>query len=190
MRYRLLAICLSTAVLAVCARPALAKNDIVQFGDGIHISHGETVHDTVCFFCSVEDEGTVNGDIVVFFGNVHITGQANHDVVNFFGRVTAEPDASIGQDLVNFFGGVRLGERVSVGKDVVSMFGPSHIASTVSIGGDRVVQPPWLFWGPLIVLFLIVYTIVHEIRGHRRRMYLRGYPFPPPPPPPTPPPAQ
>jgi len=173
MRLRLFALVL--AAVALGASPAFADKDNVQFGSSIRVGPDQTIHDAVCFFCSVENHGTVNGDIVVFFGNVHIDGHANHDVVNFFGRVTAEDNSSIGQDLVNFFGGVRLGENVTVGKDIVCMFGSFRAASTASNGGDRVVQPAWLFWTPLLVLFLIVYVIVHEIRAQRRRrLYMAG----------------
>ena len=184
MRPRLLTACLLAATLGACVRPAYADNDIVQFGNHIRIEPGQTVHDTVCFFCGVDNEGTVQGDIVVFFGDVHINGHANHDVVSFFSDVTADADSTIGEDLVNFFGSVRLGDRVSVGKDTVAMFGSYHVAPSATIGGDRVVQPAWLFWGPLLLLVLVIYLVVHEYRNYRRRLYLRGYPFPPPPPPP------
>ncbi|HWE83662.1 MAG TPA: hypothetical protein VG267_01865 [Terracidiphilus sp.] len=177
MRLRLFALILLAAAFAL---PAHADNDMVQFGSTIHVAPGETVHDAVCFFCSVDDRGTVQGDIVVFFGDVHVSGTANHDVVNFFGSVRAEDNSSIGEDLVNFFGSIRLGENVTVGKDMVSMFGSYHGASTATNGGDRVIQPAWLFWGPLLLVILVVYFGAHEFRGYRRRMYLRGYPMPPP----------
>jgi hypothetical protein len=179
MRLRLLHPALLSAVLTAFALPAHASKDVVQFGSNIEVAPDSTVHDTVCFFCSVNVRGSVDGDIVVFFGNVHIEGHANHDVVNFFGRVTAADNASIGNDLVNFFGGVRLGENVSVGKDMVAMFGAVRTASSATVGGDRVVQPAWLFWGPLLVLILLVYVIVREIRHQRMRRFARGYPFPP-----------
>jgi hypothetical protein len=179
MRIRLLHLALLSAVLAAFALPAHASKDVVQFGSNIEVAPDATVHDTVCFFCNVNDRGSVDGDIVVFFGNVHIEGHANHDVVNFFGSVTASDNASIGNDLVNFFGGVRLGENVTVGKDMVAMFGAVRTASSVTVGGDRVVQPAWIFWGPLLVIFLVVSVIVREIRNQRRRQFARSYPFPP-----------
>lgn len=112
MRHRLPKHLLMILALAFSAIPAFADRDQVQFGSNIHVGPGETVHDTVCFFCNVDDRGTVEGDIVVFFGSVHIAGHANHDVVNFFGSVTADDDASIGQDMVSMFGTVRL-EKMS-----------------------------------------------------------------------------
>ena len=179
MLHRLLSVCLLTTALGVSATPAFANKDVVQFGSNIHVEHETSVHDAVCFFCSVDDQGTVEGDIVVFFGNVHIAGNANHDVVNFFGGVRAEDNATVGNDLVSMFGSIRLGENVSVGKDLVAMFGGLRAAPTVTVGGDRVVQPGWIFWGPLLIFALVVILVVREYRSYRRRLYLRGYPFPP-----------
>ena len=179
MRPRLLHITLLSVAVAAFALPAYANNDIVQFGSNIDVAPDATVHDTVCFFCSVNDRGTVNGDIVVFFGSVHIDGHANHDVVNFFGSVTAADNSSVGQDLVSMFGSVRLGENVTVGKDLVGMFGGARIASTATVGGNRVIQPGWVFWGPLLVIALVVIVIVRELRSQRRRAYMRGFPYPP-----------
>ena len=160
----------------VLVKSARAEQDRVQFGSGIHVAAGDSIKDAVCFFCSVDAEGTVDGDIVVFFGSVHIAGHANHDVVNFFGTVTADDNASIGQDLVNFFGGVRLGENASVGQDVVVMFGGLHADDSVSIHGDRVVQPAWIFWVPLMLIASGIVFIVREFRVQRyRRMMMRGY---------------
>src|ERR1700676_1310960 len=179
MRPRLLHLTLLSAALAVFALPAHASKDVVQFGSNIDIAPDTTVHDTVCFFCTVNNRGSVEGDIVVFFGNVHIDGQAHHDVVSFFGPVTATDTSSIGQDLVSMFGRVRLGENVSVGKDMVAMFGGVRTASTVTVGGDRVIQPGWVFWGPFFIFALVVILIVREIRNHRRRAYMGGFPYPP-----------
>ena len=76
------------------------------------------------------------------------------------------------------FGSVRLGEDVSIGKDLVAMFGGVRVAESVSVGGDRVVEPAWLFWGPLLIIALVVILVVREFREHRRRAFLR-YPIPP-----------
>ena len=180
MRLRLPLFLLAAALTAL-SLPASAERDRVQFGSTIRVAPGDTAHDTVCFFCSVEDRGTIEGDVVVFFGNVYIDGKANHDVVNFFGNVKAEPGSSIGQDLVKFFGSIRLGDNVTVGKDIVCMFGDFRAGENVTNGGDRVIQPPWLFWTPMLVLFLIVFVLVREIRhARRRRMFMAGFPMQPP----------
>ena len=181
MHRRWLALCLFGAALAFASAPARADQDAVQFFRNIDVTPDEPVHDAVCFFCSVHAEGEIKGDVVVFFGNVRLNGQAHHDVVSFFGSVTAADNSSIGGDLVSFFGSVHLGENVSVGKDVVAMFGSVHTPTSVSIGKSRVIFSPWIFFGPLLVIFLVVFFIVHEIRVHRERQFMQQFPVPPPP---------
>lgn len=178
MKRRLFCLCLLGAALGVLTLPAHASKDEVQFGSAIHVPRDASIHDAVCFFCDVDADGTVEGDIVVFFGDVHIGSAANHDVVNFFGSIKADDNAQIGQDMVSMFGSVRLGEDVSIGKDLVAMFGDLRSADSVSVGGDRVVEPAWLFWGPLLMIGLVVFLIVRELRAHRRRAFMR-YPIPP-----------
>jgi len=178
MTPRVLAILL-LAAFAAASQPARAEQDAVQFFSNIEVSPGTTVHDAVCFFCSVNIEGKATGDVVVFFGNTHIASDAQHDVVNFFGHVTADDNASIDNNLVSMFGSVRLGENVHVGQDLVTMFGTLHAGDGVSVQGDRVAEPAILFFGPLFFLILVVILIVREYRAYRRRLFLRGYQFPP-----------
>lgn len=178
MKRRLFSLCLLIAVAGTFALPAHASKDEVQFGSTIHVPRDASIHDAVCFFCDVDADGTVEGDIVVFFGDVHIGTAANHDVVNFFGTVKADDNTHIGQSMVSMFGSIRLGEDVSIGKDLVAMFGGVRVAESVSVGGDRVVEPAWLFWGPLLIIALVVIMVVREFRAHRRRAFLR-YPIPP-----------
>jgi hypothetical protein len=179
MIHRMFAVCLLAAAFLVTATPARADRDAVQFGTNINVAPDASVHDAVCFFCSVNVEGKVTGDVVVFFGNVHLSGDAQHDVVNFFGKVTAENGASIDKDLVSFFGMIRLGENVTIGKDMVAMFGSVHAPDAVTVGNDRVIQPGWILWIPLLFIALVVTVIVREYRAYHRRLVLRGYPFPP-----------
>jgi hypothetical protein len=183
----ILASSLLLAAFALAAAPAHADRDAVQFGGNIEVPEGSSVHDAVCFFCSVNVHGIADHDIVVFFGNVHIAAHANanHDVVNFFGNVRADNDASIAHDLVSFFGSVRLGENVSVGNDMVVMIGSIHTSDSVSIHGNRVYQPGWVIFIPLIFLGGLITLIVSLVRSHRRQqMFAAGYQYPPPPPPP------
>jgi len=177
MTRSILAVTLLCAAFA--AAPARAEQDQVQFFSNIHVSPDSSVHDAVCFFCSVDVEGKVTGDVVVFFGNVHIANDAQHDVVNFFGSVSADDNATIDHDLVSFFGRIRLGDNVHVGEDLVAMFGTLHTGEGVSVEGDRVVQPGWIVFGPLFFLVLVLILIVREYRAYRRRLFLRGYQFPP-----------
>jgi hypothetical protein len=171
-------------VVAFAARPAHADRDQVQFGTNIVVPPEGSVHDAVCFFCSVNAQGTIDHDVVVFFGDVHIAGHANHDVVNFFGTVRADDNAVIAHDVVNFFGGIRLGENVSIGNDMVAMFGSVHMADSVNVAGNRVIQPAWVLLIPLLILGGIITLIVSAVRNfHRRQLMAAGYPFPPPPPP-------
>jgi predicted acyltransferase (DUF342 family) len=174
---RILALTLLCAAFA--STRARAEQDAVQFFSDIEVAPDSTVHDAVCFFCSVNIEGKATGDVVVFFGNTHIANQAQHDVVNFFGHVTADDNASIDHDLVSMFGRVRLGENVRVGEDLVAMFGSLHTGNGVTVEGDRVVQPAIIFFAPFIFLCLIVIFIVREFRAYRRRLFLRGYVYPP-----------
>jgi hypothetical protein len=175
----LFAVGLLAAAIAVIAVPAHAQQDTVQFFNDIHVIAHAPVHDAVCFFCSVRVEGKVTGDIVVFFGSIHLTGDAQHDVVNFFGDFHADDNSSIEDDVVGVFSDVRLGENVTVGKDLVSVFGLLHAPASVSVGEDRVMLPAWVFFGPFLVILLIVFAIVHEYRSYRRRLIARGYKFPP-----------
>lgn len=179
MRLRMSGFMLIALFLAGFAVSAHASRDIVQFGSNIEVGPEASVHDTVCFFCSVNNRGTVEGDIVVFFGNVRIDGHANHDVVNFFGSVNVADNSTVGKDLVSMFGSVRLGDNVSVGKDLVAIFGGIRAPENVIVGGNRVVQPGWVFWGPFLIFAVVLILIVREIRSHRRRAYLRGVPYPP-----------
>ncbi len=181
---RILICSLLLALVAATARPAHADRDEVQFGTNIVVPAGGTIHDAVCFFCSVNALGTVDHDVVVFFGDVHIAGQSNHDVVNFFGTVRADDNASIAHDLVNFFGSIRLGENVSVGGDMVAMFGSVHTADTVSVNGSRVIEPGWLLFIPLLIMGGIVSLIVNAVRNFRHRQFMAAvYAYPPPMPP-------
>jgi len=176
---RLLAVCLLGAAFAVTATPAFADRDAVQFFSNIHVGPDSSVHDAVCFFCSINADGEVKGDMVVFFGNIHIAGKADHDVVSFFGSISADDNASVGQDMVSMFGSVRLGENVSIGKDLVAMFGILRAPETVTVGGDRVSMPGAIFFGPMVLIGLVVIVIVRELRARRRRQFIANYPFPP-----------
>jgi hypothetical protein len=172
------------ALFALAAVPAHASRDAVQFGSKIVVGPNESVHDAVCFFCGVEAQGPIDHDVVVFFGNVHIAAHSDHDVVVFFGNVRLDSDASISHDVVDFFGNIHLGENATIGNDVVAMFGSVRAADSASIKGNRVMQPAWILWIPLLILGGIITLIVNAVRGyHRRQLYAAGY-YPPPPPPP------
>lgn len=182
---------LPVLLLALAALPARADRDQVQFGTNIVVPAGSSVHDAVCFFCSVNAQGPIDHDVVVFFGDIHIAGHANHDVVNFFGTVRADDNASISHDLVSMVGSIRLGENVSVGNDMVAMFGGVHAADSVTVGGNRVVEPFWLLLIPLVIVGGIISLIVNAVRNFRHRQLMAAaYAYQPQQPPPPAPPAQ
>jgi len=176
---RLLAFGFVCAALAAASPCARADEDAVQFFHNIDVSRDQPVGDAVCFFCNVHLQGKATGDIVVFFGNSRIDGTVNGDVVTFFGNVSAADGSSIGGDLVSIFGSARLAENVSVNGDFVTVFGVAHAPSSASIHGDHVTLSPWIIFGPLLVIFLIVFVIVHEIRTRRQRQFVQNYPLPP-----------
>jgi len=164
-----------TLWLLAAASPAHAAQDAVHFGEAIQVAPGDTVHDAVCFFCSVHIKGAVKGDVVVFFGDVEIDGSARQDVVSFFGQVKAADEARIGRDLVNFFGGVRLGKHAAVGQDAVVMFGSLRADDSATIGGSRVVESGLVFSVPFLLIAAGVWFLIQETRWRRRRRLLRGY---------------
>jgi hypothetical protein len=170
---------LSLLCAAFAPAAARAEHDEVQFFSNIHVGPDSTIHDAVCFFCSVDLEGKATGDVVVFFGQTHIAREAQHDVVNFFGKVTADDNAAVGHDLVSMFGNVRLGENVHVGEDLVAMFGSLRSGDGVTVDGDRVVQPAWIFFAPLFLFIAVIVLIIREFRAYRRRVFLRAYGYPP-----------
>ncbi len=177
---RILAVFVVVAALAAAAVPAHANQDAVQFFNNIDITPDTPAHDAVCFFCNVQADGEVAGDIVVFFGNVYLNGQAHHDVVNFFGHITATDNSSIEHNAVSIFGGIRLGENAHVGRDMVCIFGSAHVPPSATVGGDRVGIPGLILYGPAIVIFLIVWVIMREVRCSRQRRWMAGgYPYPP-----------
>jgi hypothetical protein len=185
MPQRLFSALLLFIALLLSTSPARADKDAVQFGSNIVVPEGQSVHDAVCFFCSVNAKGDIDHDVVVFFGNVHIAHQSRHDVVVFFGSVRTEDNAAIGHDVVNFFGSVHLGENVTVGNDLVVMFGGLRAADSANVTGNRIAQPIWVFWTPLLILGLVITLIVRGIRESRRRQYFAAYGYPPMPPPPV-----
>ena len=153
------------ALLAVlCLFAPLAAHaegrDVVQFGNDIVIHDGEEAHDTVCFLCSIEVDGTVHGDLVAFLGNIRVRGHAEHDAVAFLGNIT-------------------LGDNASVEQDVVVFAGSLHTGNGSMIGKDRVVFPVFVLLLPLLFFSGFIGLIVWAIRAliYRNRPV---YPMPPP----------
>ena len=124
-----------------------------------------SIHDAVCFFCSVRAEGEVSGDIVVFFGNIRLAGEAHHDVVNFFGNITAADNTTIARRHGELF------RRGAAGRErdrAARTWWRCSVCCTrrlrSSVGRDRVMQPAWVITFPPLVLVLIIFLIIHEYR--------------------------
>jgi len=155
---------LAVLMVLLCFAATIAAHaegrDIVEFGTDIVVHDGEEAHDTVCFLCSIEVDGTVHGDMVAFLGNIRVRGHAERDAVAFLGSIT-------------------LGENASIGRDVVVFAGSLHNAPGSSVGNDRVVFPAALFILPLLIFGGIIVLIVWAIRAlvYRDRPV---YPMPPP----------
>lgn len=179
MTQRLLAAGLLAGLIAAAPVPARANSDIIHLLSDIHVTPDTPVHDAICFFCSIRNDGTISGDTVVFFGSVHISGTSERDVVGILSTVRVNENASIGGDLVTIFGNVRLGENASVGRDTVSVFGSIRAPASVRVGGQRVAIPAIVFWGPILLFILIIVLIVNAVRSRKRRWPMAGYPPPP-----------
>jgi hypothetical protein len=156
--------CVGMLMVLLCFGSAAVAHadgrDMVEFGNNIVVHEGEEAHDTVCFLCSIEVDGTVHGDMVAFLGNIHVRGHAERDAVVFLGSIT-------------------LGENASIDRDVVVFAGSLHNAPGSTIGNDRVVFPAVLFLMPLLVFAGVIFLIVWAIRAlvYRNRPV---YPMPPP----------
>ena len=101
--------------------------------------------------------------------HAHIGNAVRQNVVSIFSSVTAQPNASIEQNLVNIFGKVRLSDGAHVGQNVVALFGATQFAPSSTIDGNRVMLPFWLFGIPTLLIGLVIYVIVREVRERRYR---------------------
>ena len=169
MRVRLLTLTLCAAALLFVAAPARAQNDRVQFFSNIHIGPNDTANNAVCFFCSVDAEGPVNGNIVAFFSHVNVRTTVDQNVVSFFSNMNVLPGSSVDQNLVTMFGSVHVDNGAHVGQNAVTMFGSFYAADSASIDGNRVYFPFWLFGIPTLLIGLVIYVIVREVRERRYR---------------------
>ena len=141
-------------MLAAYVRPAsAATQDRVSFLNKIVVEPGETVHDVVCFLCSVDNRGEINGDVVSFLGGVRSNGPMHKDVVSFLGSVSLGDGATVEGDLVVFGGNL-------------------HRTDTALIGKDQVVFPAAIFLVPLLILFAVFWGITRLIRRPRFPVYM------------------
>ena len=122
---------------------AFAKgNEVPSFGQSIHVAAGQTLNeDAICFGCSVNVDGTLDGDIVAIGGSIRI---GDH------GRVTG--------DAVAVGGSVHLGDGADVAGDARAVGGRLERERTAVVHGEASstpfrfgVLPPMLLLGVLLV---------------------------------------
>jgi hypothetical protein len=139
------------AALFSVARPAFASsNDRVSFGQRIVVGENETADDLVCFLCSIDIKGTVDGDVVSFLGGVKSKGPIHGDVVSFLGDVD-------------------LADAGSIDGSLVVMGGNLHKGAESRVGSDRVVFPVTIVLLPFLFLAALLWAIVRLFR--RRPVY-------------------
>lgn len=171
-------IALLGAALAVAVPPARADGgDVIHFARSIRVDHDAEIDNAVCFFCTVQVDGTVTGDVVAVFGNIHITGDVQHDAVDIVGELKAEENASVEQDVIGVLGATRLGEHVIVGRNLVTYSGTVEMAPTAAVGNQRIDNPGWYLWIPLAFVLMIVFWVMRAYGAYRKRLIARGYKF-------------
>ncbi len=163
---------------------AFAKgNEVPSFGQSIHVAAGQTLtEDAICFGCSVNVDGTLDGDIVAIGGSIRI---GDH------GRVTG--------DAVAVGGSVHLSDGADVAGDATAVGGRLEREPTAVVHGEASstpfhlgVLPPVLLLGVLlvpslafgIIAALVAWAVAGEprvaqvagtIRGHTGPALLAGF---------------
>jgi hypothetical protein len=149
----LLYACLGLLFLGSMARPAFAHgNDRVNFAQRIVVDENDSTGDLVCFLCSIEVHGNVQGNVVSFLGGVKGDGAMHGDVVSFLGDVNLSGNSTVDGQVVVLGGDLRRGTDVRMGQ-------------------DQVVLPGAVFAVPLIFLVAILWGITRLFR--RRPVYFR-----------------
>jgi uncharacterized RDD family membrane protein YckC/cytoskeletal protein CcmA (bactofilin family) len=117
-------------------RPRTTTRDEVPFGSQT-VPAGNTVHDAVAIFGSVEVEGVVKGDAVAVRGDVRVApaGRIEGDAVAVLGRVLMAGAA--GKDIVSVLGGVEIDGPV--GGEVISVLGPLKLGPNAIVERDVIV---------------------------------------------------
>lgn len=128
------------ALFLLLSSAAFAQSrDEVRFGQDVTVPDQQTVHDVVCFLCSVRVDGAAHGDVVVFAGNIYLNGTVHGDVVDFGGRLTLTENASVGRGVVVFGGRLNQNPGSTIGRDTVVfppvIFLPIIVAILAVVGG-------------------------------------------------------
>ncbi len=139
------------AMLTAGSKPAFAgSNDRVSFAQRIVVHQDESVSDVVCFLCTIENHGTIDGDVVSFLGGVKTEGPVHGDLVSFLGDVSLAGEGSIDGDLV-------------------VMGGNLHKSADTRLGASQVIFSPAIFLLPFILLGIVVLGVTRIFR--RRPVY-------------------
>ena len=169
MQRRFLAICLFGTALAVAAAPARADQDAVQFFRNIEVTPDAPVHDAVCFFCSVHVDGKVERRHRRLLRQRASRTARPTTTWSTFSAASRPPTTPPSAATWFRSSAPCAWARTSPWpRTLVAMFGVVHTPPVVSIGKDRVIFSPWIFFGPLLVIFLVIFH--HRPRG----------PYPPP----------
>ncbi len=124
--------------------------DIVQFGNDIHVEANESVEgDVVAILGSIIVEGMVEGDVVAIGGELTIgsRGEIEGDAVAVGGGVTKEPGARVRGETVSIGHGKVLAPRVC----------PFFAGSVFSRGGRLLIFIIWIIM--LMVLGVIIMAV-------------------------------
>lgn len=122
----------------------------------INIAEDRPAGDVACMFCTVNLEGDVHGDVAVLFGTVN--GGA---------------DRTISGDVAILFSTLRLGADSRINGDLATAFSTVDLPSSTSVRGDRAILATGfgitILLAPLLLLFGIIWLIVHLVRDNRAR---------------------
>jgi len=94
--------------------------EIVEFGNRVHLGTNETAPVVVVFFENAEIYGQA-GQVVVIGGTAEIYGRVRHQVVAVLGKVKLGPSALVGDQVVGIGGGVERAKGSKVRGQVVSI---------------------------------------------------------------------
>jgi hypothetical protein len=145
-------------LIATAVPRAHADDNRVSVFQSISIEEGEEVQNAVCIFCSIRNDGSLQGNAVTIFGTIRSNGQIEQNAVSIVGGISLGRDAHIGQNCVVVLGSIRRTNSDQIGQNVVEI-------------------PFAIIFIPIFFLIAVVY-LIRTLVG-RSRM-----PFPMPPPPP------
>ena len=94
--------------------------DRQQYGRDIVVQAGETAGDLLCYYCSIQVRGIVNGDAIAIGGGIEIDGTVAGDAVAVGDGIRLGPGAKVGGEAVAAGGRIERGSQSRVGGDAES----------------------------------------------------------------------